>query len=212
VNQKQSAPSQPPTEEQLVQAAKAGDALAMDALFARFKPLVRAKASMYYLSGGDRDDLIQEGMIGLYKAYLDYDPQRNPIFAAFAALCINRQIQTAIKSAARQKHAPLNAAQPLEAAESPTQAGTGGVAANLTNAAANNAANNPELLFISKESAANIALFIREHLSPLERDVLLLHINGQSHAQIAKRMGKAAKSVDNTLQRVRRKVAAIAKR
>ena len=186
------APIAKPTDEQLVQNAKTGDAFAMDALFARFKPLVRAKASMYYLSGGDRDDLIQEGMIGLYKAFLDYDPQRNPIFAAFASLCINRQIQTAIKSAARKKHAPLNAAQTLEAAAESPQTAT--------------AANNPESLIISREASADIALFIREHLTPLERDVLLLHINGQTHSQIAQRMGKAVKSVDNTLQRVRKKV------
>ncbi|MCL2363358.1 MAG: sigma-70 family RNA polymerase sigma factor [Defluviitaleaceae bacterium] len=187
-----------PQEEQLIQAAKAGDAFAMDALFARYKSLVRAKASMYYISGGDRDDLIQEGMIGLYKAFLDYDPQRNPVFAAFASLCINRQIQTAIKSAARQKHAPLNAAQTLDVAEAPA-----GIAANVTSAASTT---NPEILFLGRESIKNIALFIREHLSPLERDVLLLHINDQTHAQIAQRMGKTVKSVDNTLQRVRRKV------
>jgi len=184
-----------PTEEQLIQAAQAGDDLALDALFARFKPLVRAKASMYYLSGGDRDDLIQEGMIGLYKAFQDYDPQRNPVFVAFASLCINRQIQTAIKSAARQKHAPLNAAHSLDAVTEP--------ALHITAAS-----ENPEALIIGRESAANISLFIREHLTPLERDVLLLHINGQSHGQIALRMGKEAKSVDNTLQRVRRKIRA----
>ena len=182
-----------PTDEQLIHTAKAGDALAMDALFARFKPLVRAKASMYFISGGDRDDLIQEGMIGLYKAFLDYDPQRNPIFAAFASLCINRQIQTAIKSAARQKHAPLNASVTLDATDETPQS-------------INHIGSNPESLFISRETTEDIALFIREHLSPLERDVLLLHIDGQTHAQIALRLGKAAKSVDNTLQRVRKKI------
>jgi len=182
-------PPASPTDEQLIQTAKAGDAPALDALFARFKPLVRAKASMYYITGGDRDDLVQEGMIGLYKAFLDYDPVRNPVFAAFASLCINRQIQTAIKSATRQKHAPLNAAQTLEKSEQTPQLGA-----------------NPESIFIGREATADIALFIREHLSPLERDVLLLHINGQTHAQIAQRMGKAVKSVDNTLQRVRKKI------
>ncbi|MCL2603672.1 MAG: sigma-70 family RNA polymerase sigma factor [Defluviitaleaceae bacterium] len=178
-----------PSDEQLIHAARAGGMDALDALLSRFKPLVKAKAAAYFLSGGDRDDLIQEGMIGLYKAFLDYAPEKNPVFSAFASLCINRQILTAIKAAARRKHAPLNASLALDTAEDAPQIGS-----------------NPETLLISRESSEDISLFIRENLSALEYDVLMLYMEGMNHAQIAETLGKPLKSVDNTLQRVRKKV------
>jgi RNA polymerase sporulation-specific sigma factor len=178
------------SDEFLVQAARDGNAAALDTLLSRFKPLVKAKAAAYYLTGGDRDDLIQEGMIGLYKAFLDYAPEKNPVFSAFASLCVNRQILTAIKAAARRKHQPLNASLSLESAE-------------ITNPGAGT---NPEALLISRESSEKINLFIRQSLSALEYDVLMLHMEGMAHAQIAETLGKPLKSVDNTLQRVRRKV------
>jgi RNA polymerase sporulation-specific sigma factor len=161
----------------------------LDTLLSRFKPLVKAKAAAYFLSGGDREDLIQEGMIGLYKAFLDYAPEKNPVFSAFASLCINRQILTAIKTAARQKHSPLNASLALDSAE---EAPVPGV--------------DPEALVISRESSEDINLFIRENLSALEYDVLMLHMEGMAYTQIAETLGKPLKSIDNTLQRVRRKV------
>jgi RNA polymerase sporulation-specific sigma factor len=169
--------------------ARAGDTASLDALLSRFKPLVKAKAAAYFLSGGDRDDLIQEGMIGLYKAFLDYAPEKNPVFSAFASLCINRQILTAIKTAGRQKHQPLNASLALHSAGDTPEVGS-----------------NPEALLISRESSEDITLFIRKNLSALEYDVLMLHMEGMTHAQIAETLGKPLKSVDNTLQRVRRKV------
>ncbi|MCL2204571.1 MAG: sigma-70 family RNA polymerase sigma factor [Defluviitaleaceae bacterium] len=178
-----------PRDEQLIQAARLGDTDALEALLSRFKPLVKAKAAAYFLSGGDRDDLIQEGMIGLYKAFLDYAPEKNPIFSAFASLCVNRQMLTAIKAATRQKHAPLNDSLTLERAEEAPENGS-----------------NPEALLISRESSQDITHFIQRNLSPLEYDVLMLHMEGMSHAQIAQTLNKPLKSVDNTLQRVRRKV------
>jgi RNA polymerase sporulation-specific sigma factor len=179
-----------PSDEQLIQAARAGNVEALDGLLSRFKPLVKAKAAAYFLSGGDRDDLIQEGMIGLYKAFLDYAPEKNPIFSAFASLCINRQMLTAIKAAARQKHAPLNDSYALEDAGNAPETGA-----------------NPESLLISRESSEDINHFIRENLSPLERDVLMLHMEGLAYTQIAETMGRPPKSVDNTLQRVKKKIA-----
>ncbi|MCL2499966.1 MAG: sigma-70 family RNA polymerase sigma factor [Defluviitaleaceae bacterium] len=177
------------SDEKLIQAARAGNVDALDALLSRYKPLVKAKAAMYFLSGGDRDDLMQEGMIGLYKAFLDYAPEKNPVFSAFASLCINRQILTAIKTAARRKHAPLNASLALDTAEDAPEIG-----------------NNPEALLISRESSEDINLFIRESLSEMEYSVLMLHIEGMNHKQIAETLDKPLKSVDNTLQRVRRKI------
>ena len=179
------------TDETLAQAAAAGNTAALDALMTRFKPLVKSKAAPYFLSGGDRDDLIQEGMIGLYKAVLDYDPAKNPIFAAFAALCINRQILTAVKTAARHKHAPLNASLALEEADHAP------------------ARHTPESLLISRESSNDIANFLREGLSTLEHNVLMLHMEGLSQAQITQTLGKTAKAVDNALQRARNKVRAL---
>ncbi|MCL2188855.1 MAG: sigma-70 family RNA polymerase sigma factor [Defluviitaleaceae bacterium] len=177
------------TNEKLAHDAKHGNTHALEALLSRFKPLVKNKAAAYFLAGGDRDDLIQEGMIGLYKAILDYIPEKNPVFSAFASLCINRQILTAIKAAGRQKHSPLNASLALETAgDTPLPH------------------SNPESLLISRESSQDITLFIRENLSPLEYDVLMLHIDGMSHAQISETLQKPLKSIDNTLQRVRKKV------
>jgi len=180
-----------PRDEALVHAAREGNADALEQLLSRYKPLVKAKAAAYFISGGDRDDLIQEGMIGLYKAVLDYSPQKTAAFSAFASLCVNRQIQTAVKAAARQKHAPLNASLTLETAEAEATPQPGA---------------NPEALLISRESSDGIAHFIRENLSALEHDVLMLYMEGLSHTQIAARIKKTAKSVDNTLQRVRRKI------
>jgi RNA polymerase sporulation-specific sigma factor len=181
--------NQNPKDEQLINDARAGNVEALDELLSRFKPLVKAKAAAYFLSGGERDDLIQEGMIGLYKAFLDYAPEKNPVFSAFASLCINRQMLTAIKTATRQKHTPLNASLALDTAEESIETG-----------------NNPETLLISRESSEDISLFIRKNLSPLEYDVLKLHMEGMPYTLIAETLGKPPKSIDNTLQRVRRKV------
>lgn len=187
--------------EQLIREAREGDAGALDTLLHRFKKLVKAKAAPYYLIGGDRDDIIQEGMIGLYKAICDYDLDKPLPFFAFAQLCINRQIITAIKASARQKHAPLNMSLSLNA----RMDGDGENTAFMDTLAGGRA-NDPEALLIDREELNSIGSFLQQHLTPLEYNVFMLHLQGQNHSDIARRVDKNIKSVSNTLQRVRRKV------
>jgi len=174
-------------DESLVHEARDGSTAALDLLMNRYKPLVKARAKDYYLTGGDPEDLIQEGMIGLYKAVLDFDHAKNVKFATFAGLCVVRQIQSAIKAASRQKHMPLNTSELLE----------DNIPHNF---------NNPEDLLLNLEAYQNIDGFIRENLTHLELDVLRLHLDGESHMQIAQQLGKNMKTVDNALQRIRRKI------
>jgi RNA polymerase sporulation-specific sigma factor len=163
-------------------------------LLQQYKPLVKKKAAAYFLIGGDRDDLIQEGMIGLYKAIRDYDPGKGSPFHAFALLCINRQILDAVKASARQKHIPLNTSLSLN---SPAE--TGG-------AEPEGYAPNPETLVIGRETYNDIDIFLQRHLTGLEYDVLMLSLEGRSHAEAAEALGRGRKTIDNTLQRVRKKV------
>jgi len=186
------------TDEALVAAARTGDETALELLMRRYKPLVRAKAGAYFIVGGDREDLIQEGAIGLFKAYRDYDDAIGASFLTFATLCVTRQIQSAIKAAGRKKHQPLNASISLnrpadsDEAEIPDRRQT-----------------NPEALMIGREAVHEIGEFIERHLSALEYNVLKLYMRGISHAEIAQALDKPLKSVDNTLQRIRKKVSRI---
>ena len=175
------------TDEHLVSEARDGNTASLDQLMNRFKPLVKAKAKDYYLTGGDLEDLIQEGMIGLYKAVLDFDRAKNVKFTTFAALCVARQIQTAIKAASRQKHMPLNSSELLED--------------NIPHSS-----NNPENLLLDFEAYRDMGDFINKNLSHLELDVLMLYLDNKSHMQIAEQLGKNMKTVDNALQRIRRKI------
>jgi len=193
----------------LVDKARDGDGDALDMLMQQFKPLVKAKAKAYYLLGGDLEDLIQEGMIGLYKAVLDFDPSKTDNFAAFASLCVVRQIQTAIKVANRQKHIPLNTSLSLHSevpsnhlmdANQPQE--------TYLDKLPDRQINDPEALFLGREAYNDIGEFIRQSLSPLEYDVLMLHMDGKSHADIAEATGRNKKAIDNTIQRIRRKIKA----
>jgi len=195
------------TDENLIRAFREGEKGALDVLLTRFKPMVKAKVKPYFVAGGDSEDLIQEGMIGLYKAVLDFDEEKNAMFAAFAALCIVRQVQTAVKTAARRKHSPLNDSLSLD-----------NEMANGTNDSENETflsslpdptMNDPEALFLSREALREKEHFIKESLSALEFEVLNLHIAGKTHAQIAAALSKNAKAIDNTLQRVRKKLGKI---
>jgi len=183
------------TDEQLVENFRNGDKTALDILLTRFKPLVKLKAKAYYVAGGDPEDLIQEGMIGLYKAVLDFDFVKNNNFAAFAGLCIVRQLQTAIKTAMRQKHLPLNESLSLD---------------NVSDSSATELpagrASDPETLLLGREALRDTEDFIKRNLSELEQNVLLQHTNGKSHAEIAQSIGKNTKSVDNALRRIRKKL------
>ena len=182
-------------DEKLIEKARAGNASALDTLMHRYKPLVKARAKDYFLIGGDLEDLIQEGMIGLYKAVLDFDPSKNVKFSSFAALCVTRQIQTAIKAANRQKHLPLNSSLSLQS----------DALAETENIPDRRAAN-PEDLLLGLEAYRNIDAFIHAHLSPLEQVVLTYHVDGKTHMEIAELLKKNAKTVDNALQRIRRKI------
>ncbi|MCL1842419.1 MAG: RNA polymerase sporulation sigma factor SigH [Defluviitaleaceae bacterium] len=188
----------------LVKKFRAGDKSALDILINRFKPLVKSKAKAYYVAGGDSEDLIQEGMIGLYKAVLDFDAEKNTSFSAFATLCIVRQVQTAIKAAGRQKHMPLNESLSLD-----NIAGFDGSSETDETFMAklpDSKINDPEALFLGREALRDTEDFIRRALSPLEHSVLTLHMDGKTHAEIALSLDKNIKSVDNTLQRIRKKI------
>jgi len=176
-------------DEILVAAARSGDTAALDTLMNRFKPLAKAKAKDYFLTGGDIDDLMQEGMIGLYKAVLDFDIKKGAPFAAFASLCIVRQIQTAIKAASRKKHLPLNTSLSIHNDELPIPR-----------------IENPETLFLGREAYHNIDEFLNKNLSRLELEVLALYMEQKSHAEIAAAIGKPPKTVENALGRIRRKI------
>jgi RNA polymerase sporulation-specific sigma factor len=181
---------------ELAAMAKAGDSAALDVLMHRYKNLVRSRAAMFFLTGGDRDDLIQEGMIGLYKAVCDYDAAKGS-FNAFAALCVNRQIMSAVKASARQKHQMLNDSLNLETSD--------GDALDLDSLPTAHDSD-PASLLVGRETYRDIGSSLKERLSPLEYEVLTLHISGASRDEIAEATGKSKKSVDNTLTRARRKM------
>ena len=190
------------TDEALVARSHAGDTRADEALYERYKNVVRMKARPYFLIGADREDLVQEGMIGLYKAIRDYTPDHNAGFRSFAEMCIVRQLITAIKSATRKKHAPLNTyvsfyggAYSEEEKER-----------TLLDTMATVRTESPEDAFISKENMERILSSIEKLLTPLEKQVLDLFMDGYSYQQIAVMLGRGTKTVDNALQRIKRKL------
>ncbi len=186
---------------QLIRLLRGGDSRVMDYLLEKYKPLVRKKANPLFLLGGDTDDLIQEGMIGLFKAVCDYDENAGSFFA-FADLCIGRQMYTAIEAAARKKHGPLNSYISLSAKSDRQQEDS----VQSTDAAY---AQNPEQMLIDRESVDDFLSRIEEQLSPMEQTVLDYYLEGMNYRQIAERMEKPEKSVDNALQRIRGKVQAL---
>ncbi len=190
------------TDEALVARSHAGDPQADEVLCERYKNVVRIKARPYFLIGADREDLVQEGMIGLYKAIRDYTPDHNAGFRSFAEMCIVRQLITAIKGATRKKHTPLNTyvsfyggAYSEEEKERP-----------LLDTMAMVRTESPEDVFISKESTEHILGSIDKLLTPLEKQVLDLFMDGHSYQQIAVALGRGTKTVDNALQRIKRKL------
>jgi RNA polymerase sporulation-specific sigma factor len=192
---------QQPSDEKIVGAAKSGDLKALELLMNRYKNFVRAKARSYYLIGADREDIIQEGMIGLFKAVRDYRDDRPSSFKAFAELCITRQMITAIKTATRQKHIPLNSYislnKPMYDEESER---------TLMDVVSGQKLTNPEELMICREELGNIENRMGDILSDLELRVLTLYVNGRSYHEIACEMNRHVKSIDNALQRVKRKL------
>jgi RNA polymerase sporulation-specific sigma factor len=188
---------------QLVLKARNGDDVAMDALMRRYTGFVRLKASSYFLAGGDSDDLIQEGLVGLYKAVRDYRTDKETSFRSFAELCVTRQIITAIKTATRFKHAPLN----TYVSFSHTPAGQESEGeCTLGDALPSSAVNEPSVCVISTEELQSLVFCLGSGLSPLEADALRLYLEGSSYEDMAERLGCDTKTIDNALQRVKRKI------
>jgi len=189
------------TDEEIVTMAQEADGTALEYLLNKYKNFVRSKARSYFLIGADHEDIVQEGMIGLYKAIRDFKHDKLSSFRAFAELCITRQIITAIKTATRQKHIPLNSYvslnKPLYDEESDR---------TLLDVIIEGRATNPEELLISQEDLMNIRDKIDEVLSGLEQEVLAAYLDGESYQEIAENLGRHVKSIDNALQRVKRKL------
>ena len=189
----------------LIALAKQGHADAYDRIVRRYYGFVRLKASSYFLAGGDADDLIQEGLVGLYKAVRDYRTDRESSFRNFAELCITRQIITAVKTATRNKHTPLNHYVSFSA---PAGAGDDDEAPTLEELIAGPSVNDPAKQAISAEELRSLVGCLSTSLSQLESSVLALYLDGRSYDEIGRRLDCDTKTVDNALQRVKRKVGA----
>jgi RNA polymerase sporulation-specific sigma factor len=188
---------------QLVLRARNGDARSMDVLIRRYTSFVRLKASSYFLVGGDSEDLIQEGLIGLYKAVRDFRSDKETSFRSFAELCITRQIITAIKTATRFKHAPLN----TYVSFSQTPAGQESEGdCTLGDALPGPMVDEPSIMVISTEELQSLVFCLGTGLSKLESDALRLYLEGASYEQMADELGVDTKTIDNALQRVKRKI------
>jgi RNA polymerase sporulation-specific sigma factor len=185
----------------LVEMAHSGDSESLAFLINKYQNFVRMKASPYFLIGADKEDLVQEGMIGLYKAIRDFREDKMASFYAFAELCITRQIITAIKTANRQKHGPLNSYVSLDKPLCNEESNY-----TLMDMISGEKITNPEALIINQEKAADIKRTIAELLSDLERRVLTLYMEGQSYVEISEELNTHVKSIDNALQRVKRKM------
>jgi RNA polymerase sporulation-specific sigma factor len=188
---------------QLVVRARNGDEQALDLLIRRYTGFVRLKASSYFLAGGDAEDLVQEGLIGLYKAVRDFRPDKETSFRSFAELCVTRQIITAIKTATRFKHAPLN----TYVSFSHTPAGQEAESdCTLGDALPGPTVDDPSICVISTEELQSLVFSLGTGLSKLEADALRLYLEGSSYEEMAAELGCDTKTIDNALQRVKRKV------
>ncbi|MEC0668123.1 RNA polymerase sporulation sigma factor SigH [Priestia flexa] len=185
----------------LVELAHTGDDESLNHLINRYRNFVRAKARPYFLIGAEREDLIQEGMIGLYKAIRDFKEDKTSSFRSFAELCITRQILTAIKTATRQKHGPLNSSVSLDKPLSDDESNY-----TLLDLLSEENRTNPEMMLINREKSLDMQMEISELLSELERNVLNLHLEGKSYLEISNELQTHVKSIDNALQRVKKKL------
>lgn len=185
------------TDEQLIRRLRGGDRKIMDYIMEKYKNLVRKEANAMYLLGGENDDLIQEGMIGLFKAVQDYDLEQEASFFSFARLCITRQLYTAIEASRRKKHSPLNTYVSLYDQNDEKEA--------LIETMEAKGESNPEELLVSREYVQLIESELDEQLSDLESRVLYLHLMGTDYKTIARLLDKSPKTVDNALQRIKGK-------
>ena len=183
------------TDEEMISLFRDGDQEAMEKLLEKYKGMVLGKAKSMYILGGDSEDLIQEGMLGLFKAVRDFDCGRDASFRTFAQLCVTRQLYTAVKASARKKHLPLNSAVSLS---SPLREENGD----------ERDGSNPEAYLIGQEETERLEEMIEKELSPLEKQVLELYLTGMGYVEIAHVLNRDEKSTDNALQRIRAKTRA----
>ena len=186
-------------DEELIQKLREGDERIMDYILEKYKPLVLRKANAMFLIGGDTDDLIQEGMIGLFKAIRDYRSDREASFFHFAELCINRQLYSAVEASNRKKHVPLNTY--VSFYSQTTEEGK-----SLAETLLTDQMDDPEQLVIEQENFTAFWEQLREHLSALERQVLDAYLEGKNYRQIAEELGKSPKTIDNALSRIKGKI------
>ena len=182
-------------DEELISRFKNGESEILDYLMEKYKNMVRKKARTMFLIGGENDDLIQEGMIGLFKAVRDYQPDRDAAFQTFASICVDRQIYNAIQSSNRQKHQPLNSYISLSEQDGENEEHLG-----------DNWGENPESIIIDQENVQDLEQEITATLSPMENQVLEYYLAGNGYGENAQIMGKTPKSIDNALQRIRTKI------
>lgn len=199
------------TDEELIDQLREGDRQVMDYICDKYKNLVRSKAKSMYILGGDSEDLIQEGMIGLFKAVRDYDCDRDASFYTFADLCISRQMYTAVQASQRLKHAPLNSYVSLDS-PGRTEEDRDKEAQTLAELLSGRTGGNPEELFLDKERVAYLEEQIAKELSELENQVLDLYITGMSYTQIAKVLGRSDKATENALTRAKQKIRGMLKK
>ena len=181
------------SDEELIARLRNGETIIEDYLMEKYKGLVRQKARAMFLIGGETDDLIQEGMIGLFKAVRDFQPGREATFATFARMCIDRQIYSAIQNSNRQKHLPLNSYVSLNQEDESSPIWELSV-------------ENPEEIIIDQETTRDLQQKISDYLSPMENKVLDLYLKGEGYVEIGRILGKSPKSIDNALQRIRAKI------
>lgn len=191
------------TDEELIDRLRGGEEGIMDYICEKYKNLVRSKAKSMHILGGDNEDLIQEGMIGLFKAVRDYDCGRDASFFTFAELCVSRQLYTAVQASQRKKHLPLNTYVSLYADTSKEQDGK---QTRLLESLTRQTQQSPEELFLDKERVAYLEAAIDRELSSFEKQVLDLYMTGMSYVEIARVLGRDEKSTDNALQRLKAKI------
>lgn len=188
-------------DEEIVALAQNNDEQAVEHILEKYKALVKARVRVYFLMGADKEDLIQEGMIGLFKAIRDFSAEKQANFASFADLCATRQIVTAIKTATRQKHMPLNNYISLN---KPTY--TDESERTLMDLVSQSVVSDPEQIIINEEEYNNTSKIILGNLSCFEKEVLDYYLQGKSYSEIARIQGRSAKSIDNALQRIKKKI------
>ena len=194
------------SDEELIIRQRDGEEAVTDYIMDKYKNLVRNKAKSMYILGADREDLIQEGMIGLFKAIRDYDTGRDASFSTFADLCVSRQMYTAVQAAGRQKHAPLNTYISLYTNGSENDGFDRSEEWELINNLISKSERSPEELVFDRENVGLLEKVIEKELSSFEKQVLDLHLTGMSYSQIAKVLGRDDKSTDNALQRMKSKL------